>query len=319
VKRPIIIDTDPGQDDAIAILLAAAAPDELEIRGIVAVAGNVELEHTQANARKICGLADPANRLGLRVYAGCARPIERKLVSSGGFHGPDGLRGLTLPAPTLPLQAENGIDFLIEAIRNAAPPGVTICALGPLTNIATAFIRAPEITGRVRELVMMGGSHFAGGNVTPAAEFNIYVDPEAAKLVLQALTTAGVPITMMPLDVTHKALAAPGRIAQLRARGNACANAAAALLEATGYDLKKRGWPGPPLHDPCVIAYLLEPALFGGRKVNVEVAIADPLTLGATVVDWWGVTGRLPNVDYMTEVDADGYYRLLAERIARLP
>jgi purine nucleosidase len=319
VQRPIIIDTDPGQDDAIAIMLAVASRDELDIRGIVAVAGNIELSHTEENARKICQLADPTNRLGLRVYAGCAEPLRRKLVTSDGFHGSDGLRGLTLPAPDLPLQRRNGVDFLVDALRNAEPPGITVCALGPLTNIAAAFARDPKAVRGVRELVMMGGSHFAGGNVTPAAEFNVHVDPEAAKIVLGELMTAGVPITMMPLDVTHKALSTPGRIAQFRALGNACGKATADLLAATGYDLKKRGWAGAPLHDPCVIAYLLEPTLFAGRKVNVEVSIADPLTVGMTVVDWWGVTNRPANVDFMREIDTDGYYRLLTERIARLP
>jgi purine nucleosidase len=319
VKRPIIIDTDPGQDDAIAIMLAVASPDELDIRGIVAVAGNIELAHTEENARKICQLADPKNRLDLRVYAGCAEPLRRKLKTSDGFHGSDGLGGLTLPAPNLPLQPQNGVDFLIESLRNAEPPGITICALGPLTNIAAAFERDPKIARRVRELVMMGGTHFAGGNATPAAEFNVFVDPEAAKIALGQLTTAGVPITMMPLDVTHKALSTPQRIARFWASGNACGNAAADLLTATKYKLENRGWAGPPLHDPCVIAYLLNPELFTGRKVNVEVSIDDPLTVGMTVVDWWGVTDRPANADFMGEIDADGYYRLLTERIARLP
>jgi purine nucleosidase len=319
VKRPIIIDTDPGQDDAIAIMLAVASPDELDIRGIVAVAGNVELAHAEENARRICRLADPTNRLGLRIYAGRAEPIRRKLVTSGGFHGADGLRGLTLPAPRLPLQPENGIDFLVDSLRNAEPPGIVICALGPLTNIAAAVERDPKVVRGVRELVMMGGAHFAGGNVTPVAEFNVHVDPEAAKIVLAELTTAGVPITMMPLDVTHKALSTAQRIARFRALGNACGKATADLLDATGYDLGKRGWAGAPLHDPCVIAYLLNPKLFAGRKVNVDVSIADPLTLGMTVVDWWSVTQRPANVDFMSEIDADGYYGLLTERIARLP
>ena len=319
MTRPIIIDTDPGQDDAIAIMLAVASRAELDIRGIVAVAGNIELAHTEENARKICQLADPENRLGLRVYAGCAEPLRRRLVTSKGFHGADGLGGLTLPAPRLPLQRQNGIDFLVDSLRNAEPPGITICALGPLTNIAAAFVRDPRIVRGVHELVMMGGSHFAGGNATPAAEFNVHIDPEAAKIVLNELTTAGVPITMMPLDVTHKALSTTERIARFRALGNACGKAAADLLAATGYDLKKRGWAGAPLHDPCVIAYLLNPKLFAGRKVNVEVSIADPLTVGMTVVDWWGVTGKPANVNFMTEVDAAAYYRLLTERISQLP
>ncbi|HXW23453.1 MAG TPA: nucleoside hydrolase [Xanthobacteraceae bacterium] len=317
--RPIIIDTDPGQDDAIAIMLAVASPDELDIRGIVAVAGNIELAHTQENARKICQLADPENKLSLKVYAGCAKPLARDLVTSRGFHGPTGLGGLTLPAPQLPLQQQSGVGFLVETLRSAQPRSVTICALGPLTNIASAFSRDPTIAGAVREFVMMGGSYFEGGNVTPVAEFNVHVDPEAAQTVLHVLTSSRTPITMMPLDVTHKALSTPPRIGHFRALGNGCGTATADLLAATGYDLSKRGWSGAPLHDPCVVAYLLEPGMFRGRDVNVEIATADPLTLGMTVVDWRGVTGRPPNVNYMTEVEADAYYRLLTERIARLP
>jgi purine nucleosidase len=319
MKRPIIIDTDPGQDDAIAIMLALASTDELDIRGIVAVAGNIELEHAQENARKICDLADPKNKLKLRVYAGCAKPLTRPLVTGLGFHGPDGLGGLALPAPRLRLQQKSGVDFLVETLRDCRPATITLCALGPLTNIAAAFRRDEKIVRGVRELVMMGGAHFECGNVAPAAEFNVHVDPEAAKSVFDKLTACQVPITMMPLDVTHKALSTPSRIAQFRGLGNACGKAIADLLAATGYDLIKRGWPGAPLHDPCVIAYLLQPELFRGRKVNVEVATADPLTVGMTVVDWLGVTGRSPNVKYMTEIDAESYYRLLTERISQLP
>jgi purine nucleosidase len=315
MRRPIIIDTDPGQDDAIAILLALASSDELDVRAIVAVAGNVPLELTERNARQICELA---GRPDLPVFRGCAAPIKRPLVTAPHIHGQTGLAGPILPEPTM-RSRDDGVDYLIETLSTCGPGGITLCTLGPLTNLATALARKPEVGGAIAELVMMGGAHFAGGNVTPVAEFNVHVDPEAADLVLRALSRAGVPITMMPLDLTYTVLSTPARIAALRAVDTACARAVVQILEATGYNSAKYGRPGAPLHDPCVIAYLLEPALFGGRRVNVEVETTSALTLGATVVDWWSVTERAPNVAFMNEVDADGIYRLLAQRLARLP
>ncbi len=309
--RKIIIDTDPGQDDALAILLALASP-ELEVLGITAVAGNVPLALTQKNARKICELA---GRPETRVFAGAARPLLRKLVTAEEVHGRTGLDGPDLPEPRMPLQDIHAVDFIIETLMSQPEKSVTLCPLGPLTNIALALSRAPEIAPRIREIVLMGGGFFEGGNVTPAAEFNIYVDPHAADIVLQA----GVPLVMMPLDVTHKALTTRKRLTAIRALGTPVALAAAQLLDFfERFDEEKYGTDGGPLHDPCVIAYLIKPELFGGKSCNVIVETGSELTMGMTVIDWWRVTERPHNALVMRDIDADGFFALLTERLSRL-
>jgi len=313
MARPIIIDTDPGIDDAVAILLALAAPDELAVLGLVAVAGNLPLAACARNLRQICELA---GRPDLAVYAGCARPLLRPLATASGIHRDALCDRLQLPEPAMPLQAQHGIDFLIETLRAADAGAVTLCALGPLTDIAMALVKAPDIAARIGEVVIMGGAGFEIGNLTPAAEFNIHVDPHAAEIVLES----GVPLTMIPLDATHQVLSTPARIAALHALGNRCGPAVAALLAAFEETRTARfGDRGMALHDPCVVAYLLRPALFSGRMVNVAVETASPLTMGMTVVDWWGVTGRKANARFLTGVDADGLYELLTTRLARLP
>ena len=313
MPRPIIIDTDVGQDDAVAILLALASPAELKVLGIVAVAGNVPLALTQRNARIVCELA---GRREVPVYAGCERPLHRDLVTAEYIHGKTGLDGPTLPEPTMKLQPQHGVDFLIDTLRRAEPGAVTLCTLGPLTNIGMALVKAPDIAPKVREIVMMGGAYFEVGNVTPAAEFNIYVDPHAADLVMRS----GIPITIIPLDVSHKALTTKPRIQRFRALGTRCGRAVAEMLEFfERHDVEKYGADGGPLHDPGVIAYLLRPDLYRGRRVNVTIETSSALTLGMSVVDWWRVTDRPPNAQFMNDVDADGFYGLLTERIATLP
>lgn len=309
--RKIIIDTDPGQDDAAAIMLALGSP-ELDILGITTVAGNVPLSRTSTNARIILEFC---SRPDIKVFAGADRPIARPLVTAEHVHGKTGLDGPDLHEPQMPLQAQHAVDFIIETLKREPSGTVTLCTLGPLTNIATALEKAPEIAGRVRELVMMGGGFFEGGNITPAAEFNIYVDPEAAAAVFRS----GIPIVMMPLDVTHKVLTLKSRVETLREIGNRPALALVAMLEFfERFDVEKYGSDGGPLHDPTVIAYLLNPGLFGGRDCNVEIETASPLTAGMTVVDWWQVTGRRHNARVMRDVDADGFFALLTERVARL-
>ena len=313
MKNKIIIDTDPGQDDAVAILLALASPDEIDVLGIVAVAGNVGLAQNAKNARKVVELA---GRTQTPVYAGCERPIRRRLVTAEHVHGDTGLNGPTLPEPTIQLQTQHGVDFIIETLMNEPMGSVTICALGPLTNVAMAMIKAPAIVRRIRKIVLMGGAYFEVGNITPAAEFNIYVDPEAADVVMRS----GVEIVMVPLDVTHQALATPERIAAIKANGNLASTAVTQMLEfSERFDLGKYGWGGAPLHDPCVIAYLLKPDLFEGRHINVTVETASELTMGMTVADYWGVTGKVKNCTYLRNVNAAGFYKLLTERLARLP
>jgi purine nucleosidase len=312
LPRKIIIDTDPGLDDAVAILLALAA-DELEVLGIVAVAGNLALAQTERNARRVCELA---GRRDVPVYAGCVRPLMRPLAAAEVVHAESSRDRLLLPEPTMPLQAQHGVDFLIETLRSAEPGSITICALGPLTNIAVALAKAPEIAGMIGELAVMGGAGFEVGNVTPAAEFNIHVDPHAAAIVIDS----GIPIMMIPLDVTHQLLSTPVRLAALRALGNRCGPAVAALL--TAFERNRRGKSGArarALHDPAVIAYLLRPELYQGREVNVAVETQSPLTMGMTVVDWWGVTGKKANVRFMNTVDVGGFYDLLTDKVARLP
>jgi purine nucleosidase len=311
MPRKIIIDTDPGIDDAVAILLALAAPEALEVLGIVAVAGNLPLALTGRNARHICALA---GRPEVPVFAGCAGPLIGRPVTAERIHGESGLGALVLSEPAAPLQPRHGVDFLIDAIFEAEAGSITLCALGPLTDIAVALAKAPEIAGRVREIVVMGGARAELGNITPAAEFNIHADPHAAAAVF----ASGIPLVLVPLDLTHRVLSTPARIERLRALGNRCGLAAATLLTPPA-GLPARYGLGLPLHDPCVIASLLRPELFAGRLVNVMVETASPLTIGMTIVDWWGVTPRPPNAHFLEEADAEGFYELLTARIARLP
>jgi purine nucleosidase len=311
MPRQIIIDTDPGQDDAVAILLALASP-ELEVLGITAVAGNVPLALTQKNARIVCELA---GRSDMAVYAGCDAPLVRKLVTAEHVHGKTGLDGPQLADPVMPLQAEHAVDYIIDTLRSAPSGTITLCPLGPLTNIAQAFRKAPDIIERVQEIVLMGGAYFEVGNITPAAEFNIYVDPEAAAEVF----LAGVPLVVMPLDVTHKALTTQARVDAFRAMGTRVGDMVAEWTNFfERFDKEKYGSEGAPLHDPCVIAYLLQPELFTGRHVNVVVETGSDLTLGMTVADWWRVTDRAPNAMFMGDLDADGFFALLTDRLARL-
>lgn len=310
--RKIIIDTDPGQDDAVAILLALASPDEIDLLGITAVAGNVPLPLTQKNARIVCELA---GRADVKVFAGCDAPLERKLVTAEHVHGKTGLDGPVMDDPTMPLQEQHAVDFIIETLRNEPAQTVTLVPIGPLTNIAKAFAQAPDIIDRVQEIVLMGGAYFEVGNITPAAEFNIYVDPEAAKAVIGS----GVQLTVMPLDVTHKALTTKERIDAFRAMGTRVGTMVAEWTDFfERFDVEKYGSQGAPLHDPCTVAYLINPDLFSGRHINVEIETGSELTLGMTVADWWRVSGREPNAYFVGDINADGFFDLLTERLARL-
>ncbi len=312
MPRKIIIDTDPGQDDAFAIMLALGSPDEIEVLGIVAVAGNVPLPLTQKNICIICELAGCAD---VPVYAGCDAPLKRKLVTAEHVHGQTGLDGPVMTEPKMQIQAQHGVDYIIETLRQHPAGTVTLCPLGPLTNIAQAFLTAPDIIARVQEIVLMGGAYFEVGNITPAAEFNIYVDPEAADIVLKS----GAPIVMMPLDVTHKVIATRARVEAIRAIGTEVGRVAAEWADFfERFDVAKYGSDGGPLHDPTVIAYLIRPELFKGRFINVEIETASELTLGMTVADWWGVTNRAPNAMFMGDVDAQGFFDLLTERLTHL-
>ncbi|RBI75155.1 nucleoside hydrolase [Roseovarius sp. TE539] len=309
--RKIIIDTDPGQDDAVAVLLALASPEDISVLGITCVAGNVPLDLTARNARMVCELA---GKTDIPVFAGCDRPIAGALITAEHVHGRTGLDGPDLPMPKMPLRDRHAVDFIIDTLRTNPPGTVTLCALGPLTNLATAFEKAPDIVERVQEIVLMGGAYFEVGNITPAAEFNIHVDPEAAAKVF----SAGMSLVVMPLDVTHKALVTRGRNDAIRALATPVAIAVAEMTDFfERFDKAKYGSEGAPLHDPCVIAYLLRPDLFSGRHVNVEIETVSPLTRGMTVADWWGVTDRAPNALFVGDLDANGFFALLTERLSR--
>ncbi|MFB4372240.1 nucleoside hydrolase [Agrobacterium tumefaciens] len=311
-RRKIIIDTDPGQDDAAAIMLAFASPEEIDILGLCAVAGNVPLKLTSRNIRiisELCGRTD------IPVYEGAEKPLVRKPITAEHVHGSTGLDGPVLDEPTMEAQKQHAVDFIIETLMREPAGTVTLCTLGALTNVALALLKAPEIADRVKELVMMGGGFFEGGNITPAAEFNIYVDPQAADIVFRS----GMPIVMMPLDVTHQLLTTKVRVNRIRDIGTRPAIAMAEMLEFfERFDIEKYGSDGGPLHDPTVIAYLVKPELFQGRECNVEIEVHSELTMGMTVVDWWKVTERPANARVMRNVDADGFFELLTERFARL-
>ncbi|MFZ7089663.1 nucleoside hydrolase [Primorskyibacter sp. 2E233] len=310
--RKIIIDTDPGQDDAVAILLALASPEDLEVLGITCVAGNVPLPLTTRNARIVCELAGKPDT---RIFAGCDRPSGRDLVTAEHVHGKTGLDGPVLPDPTMLLQDQHAVDFIIETLRAQPEKSVTLCPLGPLTNIATALQRAPDIAPRIAEIVLMGGAYFEVGNITPTAEFNIYVDPEAAKIVFDC----GAPIVVLPLDVTHKALVTPSRNQAFRDIGTRVGTAVAQMTDFfERFDIQKYGSEGAPLHDPCVTAYLLAPHLFSGRHINVEIETDSALCRGMTVADWWRVTDREANALFLGDIDAEHFFKLLTERLARL-
>jgi purine nucleosidase len=313
MPRKIIIDTDPGQDDAVAILTALASPEDFEILGIVAVAGNVSLMQNARNALKIVELS---GRTEVPVYAGCERPMRRTLVTAEAVHGETGLDGPDLPAPQIVLRPQHGVDFLVQTLLAHEEKTITLATLGPLTNVAMAMVKAPQIIPRIKEIVMMGGGYFEQGNITPSAEFNIYVDPDAADIVMRS----GVPITMSPLDLTHTMLSTPERLARFRALGNKSGIAVADMLGfSERFDLAKYGEKGAPLHDPTVIAFLLKPELFEGRHANCAIETSSELTVGSTVVDYWGVTDRPRNVFFLRSGDAEGFYDLLIERIGRLP
>jgi purine nucleosidase len=298
------------QDDAVALFLAMASPAELEILGITAVAGNVPLKLTQRNVRLMC---DIAGRGDIPVFAGCDRPMVRELLTAEKVHGETGIDGVDIVEPVTPLQEKHAVDFIVDTLRNADDESVTLVPTGPLTNIGTAIDRAPEVLPKIRQLVIMGGAMREGGNYSPSAEFNILVDPHAADIVFNC----GRPITSMGLDVTHQVLSTRARVERIRQLGNPVAEATAGMLGFfERHDSRKYGVEGAPLHDPCTIAWLLAPELFEGKFCNLSVETRSELTMGHTAIDFWHVTDRPHNVNWIYSVDADGFYDLLTERLA---
>ena len=307
----IIIDCDPGQDDVLNLLLAMASPTELEILGVTTVAGNVPLKLTQRNTRIVCEIA---KRPDLKVYAGCERPMVRDLVTAENVHGSTGIDGVQVYDPKHPVQDQHAVDFIIETLGAAEPESITLVPTGPLTNIAQAFVKDPSIVAKVSQIVLMGGAMREGGNSTPSAEFNIFVDPHAAEVVFDC----GRPLTVMGLDVTHQVLATSERVQRIRDIGSRAAIVAADMLDFFDrHDTEKYKSSGAPLHDPCTIAYLLQPELFTGKQCNVSIESQSELTMGHTAVDFWHVTSKPRNTNWIHLVDADGFFDLLVSRLSR--
>jgi purine nucleosidase len=312
MTRKIIIDTDPGQDDAAALMLAFGSQEELEILALCAVAGNVALDLTSKNIRKICELCGQSD---IPVYEGATKPLVRKPVTAEHVHGQTGLDGPDLPEPKMQVQPLHAVDYIIETIRREPEGTITICTLGSMTNVALALQKAPDIATRIQEVVMMGGGFSEGGNITPAAEFNVFVDPHAADIVLRS----GAKLTMLPLDITHQLLATRAHLDRIKAISTAPALAMVDMLEfSERFDIAKFGSDGAPLHDPSVIGYLVKPELFAGRLCNVSVETQSQLTMGMTVVDWWHVTERPKNVQFLRTVDVEGFFDLFIGRLARI-
>ena len=308
--RPVILDCDPGQDDAVNLLLAMSAPDELDIVGITTVAGNVPLHLTERNARQMCDIAARPDTL---VFAGCDKPMHRPLLTAEKVHGQTGIDGVDIVEPQTKLQSQHAVDFIIDALERASDP-VTLVPTGPLTNIATALQRRPAIVDAVEEIVLMGGAMREGGNHSPSAEFNMLVDPHAADIVFRC----GCPIRVFGLDVTHQVLATAERRERIRAIDNVPGRATAGMLDFFNrHDTAKYKSLGAPLHDPCTVAWLLRPELFEGRECNLTIETDSELTMGHTAVDFWHVTDRPHNATWMHAVDADGFYELLVERLER--
>ena len=310
MARKIIIDCDPGQDDAVALFLAFASRDELDLVGITTVGGNVPLQLTQRNARLMCDVAQSE----VPVFAGCDRPMARPLRTAEMIHGDTGIDGIEVVEPQTPLQSEHAVDFIVRTLHDAGEAAVTLVPTGPLTNIGTAIEREPGILPKIERIVLMGGAMREGGNRTPSAEFNILVDPEAADIVFRC----GRPIVQMGLDVTHQVLSTRERVDRICALGNPVAQATAGMLSFFDrFDTAKYKSRGAPLHDPCTLAWLIEPGLFQGKDCNVSIETQSELTLGHTAVDFWHVTDKPRNVHWVYEVDADGFYELLTTRLDR--
>jgi len=307
-RRKLIIDCDPGVDDATALLLAFAAPDALDILGVTVVAGNTGLVQTARNARIVRQIA---GRADVPVFAGCARPMVREAVDAGAFHGPSGLGTLAVFEPDAPLAEGHAVDFIVRTLR-AADEAVTLAVTGPATNLALALVMDPAIAAKIDEIVMMGGARSAGGNITASAEFNIWADPDAAAEVL----VTGCDVILFGLDATHQVRATEARIAALEAVGKPMADAAASMMRfSQRIEREIVGWDAPPLHDPCPVAWLLEPALFTLQPCRVSVETDSDLTRGHTAVEFReAVAGTLPH-RWATAADADGIFALIADAV----
>lgn len=312
MRHQVIIDCDTGRDDAVAIALALASASEIDLLGITTVAGNVPLALTQRNTRFICELC---GRSDVKVFAGAPRPLTRPLLTAESAHGRTGLDGIAVTEPRLALQDRHAVDFIIETLRSAPDDSITLVPVGPLTNIALVLIQAPDVAAKIKQIVLMGGARAEGGNVSPTAEFNIFVDPHSASVVF----ACGRPIVAFSLDVTYRVLARPQHADKLATGGSSAVCTLAPLLRQISTARSQRlGVDVTPMHDPCTIAWLLDPGLFKTKHVNVEVETDGPLTQGQTVVDFWGLSGRPANVHWAYDVNSEAVLDLIVGRIARL-
>jgi inosine-uridine nucleoside N-ribohydrolase len=305
-RRPVILDCDPGHDDAIAILLAAASP-ALDLLAITTVAGNQTLAKTTLNARRVCTVAGIR---GIPIAAGAERPSTRPLRIAPSIHGESGLDGPRFGAPDVEVDPRGAVDLIIELASRH--DGVTLIATGPLTNIAAALGRAPLLADQLREIVFMGGA-VGLGNWTPAAEFNIWCDPEAA----QAVLSSGIPVTMVPLEVTHEALATPDIIGRIENLGTPVATMSTELVRyfAATYE-RVFGFASPAVHDPCAVAWVIDPTIVPTRRMHVAVETRSELCDGRTVCDVYGMTGHGPNAAVGVGLDAERLWALVTEALA---
>jgi purine nucleosidase len=312
MPRPIIFDCDPGNDDAVALLITMASPEEFKMLGITTVAGNVSLANTNVNARKICELA---GRTDVPVFSGCPRPLVGEPIISDGAHGKTGIDGAILPDPEMPLQKQHGVDFIIETLKTHPEP-VTMFLTGPMTNMAMAINKDPTILKNVAEMVIMGGS-ITGGNITPAAEFNFFCDPFAAKVILDC----GTKTTIMTLDITNKVLATPENIQRLRQVGTNQATQVANMMEATmDFDRDKFGLSGRAIHDACVPIYVLRPDLFNHKPAYVHVETAHGYSYGNSIISYY--PKHVPEDSCLfvpDQVDSAGVFDVILERLSRYP
>ena len=305
-RQPIILDCDPGHDDALAILLAAADP-ALELVAITTVAGNQSLDKTTLNAQRMCSVAGIR---GVPIAAGCDRPLVRDRIASPQIHGESGLDGPAFGTPTIPLDPRHAVDVILEA--SAAHDGLVLVPTGPLTNVATALAGDPGLARRLRRIVLMGGA-MGLGNVTPAAEFNLAADPEAARAVFES----GVPITMVPLETTHQALATPEVIERIAGLDFPLAHLCVELLGffAETY-LRVFGFESPAVHDPCALAWLIDPSIVPTKPMHVDIETRAEFSDGRTVCDLYGVTGRQANADVGTGLEVDRFWELMIGALA---
>lgn len=312
MPKKILFDCDPGVDDAVALLLAFAARDEIDILGITTVAGNVDIGQTTRNA---CVIRDIARRPEVPIAAGAERPLRREPIAASHFHGESGLGDLPLQPPTAGAMAPSASDFLQAQLQQGQPQSISWVITGPMTNVADVISRQPSLLRAIKEFVVMGGARSEGGNITASAEYNIFADPHAAEIVF----AAGLPVHAFGLDATHQVRATPARIERLRRIDTASAQAAAQLLTFASalpaYDRNE----GSPVHDPCPVAWLIAPELFEFRPCQVNVECDSALTIGHTAVEFRPQPGKEQNVRWATKVDGDGFFDLLCERLATRP